>query len=223
MAMATTRTTAEDIAELKRLIGLTTSSNVRLILEKALKSMEMKEIIAPSMPQPVMEPVTTGPSIQYENLDKYGWEDAGYGKEKVSIYLTSGVDGVHLLSQDQIECNFDTDGFDLKIHGLANGTRNVRLVKTNLEKEIDPKRSSIRVKTDRLTITLIKAKKEESWMQLTRKSNKTPASKAGGSDPTAGIMDIMKNMYDEGDDEMKRTISKAWSESRNKAATGGEF
>jgi calcyclin binding protein len=33
------------------------------------------------------------------------------------------------------------------------------------------------------------------------------------------MMDLMKKMYDEGDDEMKRTINKAWSESRNK--TGG--
>ena len=29
-------------------------------------------------------------------------------------------------------------------------------------------------------------------------------------------MDMLKKMYDDGDDEMKRTIAKAWSESRNK-------
>jgi calcyclin binding protein len=27
-------------------------------------------------------------------------------------------------------------------------------------------------------------------------------------------MDLMKNMYDEGDDEMKKTIAKAWSDAR---------
>lgn len=36
------------------------------------------------------------------------------------------------------------------------------------------------------------------------------------SDPTAGIMNLMKQMYEEGDDEMKRTIAKAWTESREK-------
>ncbi len=39
-------------------------------------------------------------------------------------------------------------------------------------------------------------------------------------DPSAGIMKMMKQMYDDGDDEMKRTISKAWTESREKQASG---
>jgi len=29
-------------------------------------------------------------------------------------------------------------------------------------------------------------------------------------------MNMMKKMYDDGDDEMKRTIAKAWTESRDK-------
>lgn len=29
-------------------------------------------------------------------------------------------------------------------------------------------------------------------------------------------MNMMKKMYDEGDEEMKRTIAKAWTESREK-------
>jgi len=31
----------------------------------------------------------------------------------------------------------------------------------------------------------------------------------------------MKQMYDDGDDEMKRTITKAWVESREKQGAGG--
>ena len=37
------------------------------------------------------------------------------------------------------------------------------------------------------------------------------------------IMSMMKKMYDEGDDEMKRTISKAFSESREKSLKGDEL
>jgi len=29
-------------------------------------------------------------------------------------------------------------------------------------------------------------------------------------------MDLMKKMYEDGDDDMKRTIAKAWTESRDK-------
>jgi calcyclin binding protein len=38
----------------------------------------------------------------------------------------------------------------------------------------------------------------------------------GGDDPQASIMKMMKQMYDDGDDEMKRTIRKAWTEAQNK-------
>ncbi|KAL2930658.1 Calcyclin-binding protein [Bienertia sinuspersici] len=34
-------------------------------------------------------------------------------------------------------------------------------------------------------------------------------------DPMAGIMDLMKNMYEEGDEDMKRTIAKAWTDARS--------
>ena len=36
------------------------------------------------------------------------------------------------------------------------------------------------------------------------------------ADPSAGLMNMMKQMYEEGDDEMKRTIAKAWTESSSK-------
>ena len=35
-------------------------------------------------------------------------------------------------------------------------------------------------------------------------------------DPNESLMELMKKMYDEGDDEMKRTIAKAWTENRDK-------
>lgn len=35
-------------------------------------------------------------------------------------------------------------------------------------------------------------------------------------DPSEGLMDLLKQMYEDGDDEMKRTIAKSWTESRSK-------
>jgi hypothetical protein len=40
-------------------------------------------------------------------------------------------------------------------------------------------------------------------------------------DPGDSLMEMMKNMYETGDDDMKRTIAKAWTESREKMGTGG--
>ena len=36
------------------------------------------------------------------------------------------------------------------------------------------------------------------------------------ADPNESLMTLMKQMYEDGDDEMKRTIAKAWTESRDK-------
>ena len=41
------------------------------------------------------------------------------------------------------------------------------------------------------------------------------------ADPSASIMNLMKQMYDDGDDDMKRTIAKAWTESRDGKGGGG--
>lgn len=89
------------------------------------------------------------------------------------------------------------------------------LVVNNLDKNIVPTESYHRVKKNRVTIALKKEDKNATWMSLVAKGT-TNSNKAKSSDPTAGIMDLMKNMYEEGDDEMKRTIAKAWTESRAK-------
>ena len=39
-------------------------------------------------------------------------------------------------------------------------------------------------------------------------------------DPNASLMNMLKNMYEEGDDEMKRSLQKAFYESQNKKEGG---
>ncbi|NP_001413642.1 calcyclin-binding protein isoform 3 [Mus musculus] len=38
------------------------------------------------------------------------------------------------------------------------------------------------------------------------------------ADPSEGLMNVLKKIYEDGDDDMKRTINKAWVESREKQA-----
>ena len=40
-------------------------------------------------------------------------------------------------------------------------------------------------------------------------------------DPQESLMTMMKQMYEEGDDEMKRTIRKSWHESQSKKKMPG--
>lgn len=97
-----------------------------------------------------------------------------------------------------------------------------RLVKYHLDKEIDPKKSSIRIRKNRLSITLWKADNKNTWMNLTAKNPLKAARNTDSKDPGAGIMDMMKDLYEDGDEEMKRTIAKAWSEGREKRGQGAD-
>ena len=75
-----------------------------------------------------------------------------------------------------------------------------------------------------VTVYLKKADVGKSWGYLTEKEMKAKEKAAPkldeNADPQEGLMSMMKKMYEEGDDEMKRTISKAFTESREKSTRG---
>ncbi|KAE8893763.1 hypothetical protein PF005_g7613 [Phytophthora fragariae] len=223
---------AAEVAELQKLLAQTKTPGNRHDLEQLLaRKQKALEAAEPQQEEPMqvdetLKPVkveaASKPSdvATFSEISRFGWEDDGYGKPKVAVYIMSGVDGVGNLPKENVTCHFTKTSFDLKIIGLEN--KNYRLFKQHLEKEIDPAKSSFRVKKNRVTISLHKADKDNTWMNLTAK-NPLKSSKPDTSDPAAGIMDMMKNMYAEGDDEMKRTIAKAWSESRNKSGAASPF
>ena len=77
-------------------------------------------------------------------------------------------------------------------------------------------------------VLLVLCKKDQGskWKYL-KKSEKpaekpalTPDPVSEGEDPSQGLMNMMKKMYSEGDDDMKRTIAKAWTESSQKGSGG---
>ncbi len=81
-----------------------------------------------------------------------------------------------------------------------------------------------------VVVFLAKSSQGEKWSHLravekaAARDKVKPPSMDESSDPSAGIMNMMKQMYDDGDDEMKRTIAKAWTEGQNKnPGAGGMF
>lgn len=56
-----------------------------------------------------------------------------------------------------------------------------------------------------------------------KKSELDTDESATKDDPTAGLMNIMKNMYEKGDPETKRMIAKAWTEGQEKKGLGGRM
>ena len=81
-----------------------------------------------------------------------------------------------------------------------------------------PEKSKAVVKTNNVVLKLHKAE-TKSWKSLLRTDDKFKAEEMAADkskDPSASMMDMMKKMYDEGDDNMKRTIAEAWTKSRDK-------
>ncbi|EZA48901.1 Calcyclin-binding protein [Ooceraea biroi] len=73
-----------------------------------------------------------------------------------------------------------------------------------------------------IVVSLVKKVAKE-WSHVTLvekriKEAKVPSMPEMGedSDPGASLMNLMKKMYQDGDDDMKKTIAKAWTESQEK-------
>ncbi|XP_047151099.1 calcyclin-binding protein-like [Vigna umbellata] len=116
------------------------------------------------------------------------------------------------IDENKIESEFKSISFDVKFHDVQG--KNYRCAISKLHKEIVPEKCKVLVKPKRAIITLVKASKGN-WLDLHFKEDKLKPNLDKEKDPMAGIMDMMKNMYDEGDDEMKKTIAKAWTDARS--------
>jgi calcyclin binding protein len=138
------------------------------------------------------------------------------------VYITSGVDGIGKHTKENIDCEFTDTGIDFRILNF-NG-KNYRLKISPLNDLIDPAASKFKVKSNSVTIDLVK-KKSKHWSDIKQTKSLTKAAdeigkKKKGEDeenPNAGLMSMMKELYETGDENMKRTIAESWQKaSENK-------
>ena len=176
-------------------------------------------------------PAPTPSGERFVEIKTFGWDQGAYDSNTVSVYVSEGMDGVGALPKGAVTCDFTPHGFDLRVEGLVpksgGAPRSYRLLKDNLDKEIVPDQSKVSIRSSRLTIKLRKKKGEysyEHWTDLTSKktAKEVAGAAAKGADPMGGIMDMMKDMYDKGDDTMKKTIGEAMMKSRGGGAAGLE-
>ncbi|CAM9687006.1 unnamed protein product [Ectocarpus fasciculatus] len=142
------------------------------------------------------------PERKYATVEKFAWDQGSFSSPKVSVYVP--LEGVG-AAKERVSCSFTSRGFDLTVKDL-NG-KNYRLLQNNLDKDIVPGESKILVKRDKVIVKLQKVKGEygsyENWANLAAKKAKKIDTKAN---PQAGIMDMMKDMYDDGDESTKKLI-----------------
>jgi len=140
-------------------------------------------------------------------------EDLG-GYDKPTVTIDVRFKGIEQLPAESVTCDFATTSFDLKIFGYEG--KNHRMLKTNLEKDIVVAESSVRVKKNHVIVTLQKVKGQygyESWAGLCAKGKRKETKK--DENPQDSLMGMMKDMYDDGDDSMKKIIGEAMLKSRS--------
>lgn len=189
-------------------------------VEKSEQSMEVDENKEPSVQAtpstskgdgvPNLASVASRPVVpsfaKYIPIDRFSFDAGGYNAPFVTVYVS--LMGVGSISRDLISCNFQPSSFDLIVNDL-NG-KSYRLFQDHLEKDIDPALSKIVVKSDKIIVKLAKVKQRDYggydyWTKLSDKKAREKDKKTK-DDPQSSIMDLMKQMYDDGDDNMKKII-----------------
>ncbi|KAJ0018740.1 hypothetical protein Pint_09963 [Pistacia integerrima] len=202
---------ALDLEELRQLQSIAKRPRVVSFIDSEIRNLEKlskqaADVPVSQTPTPIPAPVKVpyNPAPSYVTLASFSWDQ---DNEKVKIYIS--LEGVE---QDKMETDFKQMSFDVKFHDVKG--KNYRLTIPKLNHEIVPEKCKVVVKPARVIITLIKASKGN-WLDLHFKEDKLKPNLDKERDPMGGIMDLMKNMYEEGDEEMKRTIAKAWTDARS--------
>ncbi|PVD22446.1 hypothetical protein C0Q70_18259 [Pomacea canaliculata] len=216
-----------DITELQKFEAESTRSRVKDILavqirklQTDLKRHEAELRGASSSSDALSEKGTVSlprTPVYTEIIKNYAWDQSD---NFLKLYVT--LKGIHSLSKDHVSCEFADQSLKLYVRGLED--RNWELHIAKLSEKIVPSESIFKVKTD---MVLLMAKKRESgkkWTYVTEQEKKAKEPKKPSldekEDPSAGIMKLLKDMYDDGDDEMKRSIQKAMYESQSKQSKG---
>ncbi|XP_051129143.1 uncharacterized protein LOC127250035 [Andrographis paniculata] len=218
--MAIGEDVALDLEELRQLQSIAKRPRVVSLISSEIRNLEKlssEAASAPSLessapvssvnkPTPISSAPKTAPdpTLNYSTLSSFSWDQ---DNDQLKIYISlEGVD------QEKVEADFKPMSFDVKFHDVQG--KNYRCAIPKLSKEILPEKCKLIVKPKRVVVTLVKASKGN-WLDLHFKEDKLKPNLDKEKDPMAGIMDLMKNMYEEGDDEMKKTIAKAWSDARS--------
>lgn len=213
----------QDVEEMRDLLVKATRSRVKDIIGVELRKLEQE---VSRMEKAAADPVLSTeepqkkprPQIQTQTITNYAWDQSD---KFMKIYVA--IKGVHSLPKERVTCEFGKRSFRLQVEEEENKRRSELYISTLLE-DINPEESWYKLKTDTVLLMLKKSTTGKTWPYVTsgekakkaKEDNEKKPKMDDDKDPNDSLMDLMKKMYDEGDDDMKRTIAQAWTQSRDK-------
>nr|XP_057922422.1 calcyclin-binding protein [Doryrhamphus excisus] len=211
-----------DLQELKSLLEKAERTRVQELLKQEQKKLE-KEIAVKRQQKEQQarrdaDPAAPSKATYTVKITNYAWDQS---EKFVKIYLT--LKNVHKIPSENVEVNFTERSFSVLVKDLDG--KNHQMTILNLLCPIDEKNSCTKIKTD-MVLIMCKKQTTTKWECLTKvekqSKEKDKPNMDENADPSEGLMNMLKKIYSEGDDEMKRTINKAWSESQEKKIRGEE-
>eukprot|EP00906_Rhabdomonas_costata_P021030 RCo030567 len=143
------------------------------------------------------------------DLPRYGWDQSPqFAKVYVTVPECTELDAKHC----ELLCT--EKAMTLLVHA-PNG-REYRLCISPLAGAIVPSGCSVKAKPAGSVTISLKKSEATTWSSLVeKKDDKKYDSLEKEKDPDKGLMQMMQKLYEDGDEEMKRTMAKAWYESRS--------
>ncbi|XP_049875798.1 calcyclin-binding protein [Pectinophora gossypiella] len=155
-------------------------------------------------------------------LNGYGWDQSD---KYVKVFVT--LKNAHTVPKEQVYCKLTDRSMELHVDNLDN--KDYVLVINKLLEPIDVNESHWKQKTDMIVVFLAKSRQNIKWSHMTEIEKKFEDQRNNRlkgddknmdkSDPQDSIMGLMRNMYETGDDDMKRMITKAFYEGQQKKRT----
>ena len=206
----------------KEAASVAAANNAMEVEENAPKAVPVSAPVNPprmiSSSSSSFSSTTLGTSLKYTTIESFSFDLGGYNSPTITIYVD--IPNVATVPRENISCDFTSQSFDLKVLHHPKQDHNYRLLNDSLDKEIDPTLSKFVVKSNKIIIKLQKKKGEygsyDYWSDLNAKKTKKKNDKETdkNKDPSASIMELMKDMYDSGDDNMKKIIGETMMKQR---------
>ncbi|KAF0046973.1 hypothetical protein F2P81_000606 [Scophthalmus maximus] len=212
-----------DLLELGSLLGKSEQKRVQELLKQEQKKVEKELAVKRQQKEQQArrqaDPSAASKAAYTVKITNYAWDQS---EKYVKIYLT--LKDVHKLPSENVEVSFTDRSFSILVKDL--GGKNHQMTVLNLLYPIDEKESDKKIKTD-MVLVMCKKQTTKKWEYLTKaekqSKDKEKPNVEANADPSDGLMSMLKKIYSEGDDEMKRTINKAWSESQEKKIRGEDM
>jgi len=213
----------KDLEEFQRLLSETSRPRAKKILTTEIQKIEkeidtLKKLAAAASAAPAPSSVTAGSNLlPTSKITTYAWDQSD---KFLKLYVT--VPGTSPGQEDRIR--FDVQAKSLDLHAEDIEGKNYFFTVKGLLLPIEADGSSFKVKKGEILLMLKKKDVGKTWPCVTetemqnKEQNKPKV--PDSADPNASLMSMMKQMYDDGDDEAKRTIKKAWMEAQDKKKSG---